>query len=251
MSGMFSPDTVSAQRVSLQLPRAAQVNIERRAKEKMNMTDPNSPGEPESLAPGRRWHLAENAYEEALTAFEFALLQVEGGFQRFAVQSIRVSADLDLGFNEIVALHVVRMQERSKDTATIAQLTNRDDLPNLQYNLRKLVTMGLLERTKSGTSSVFTVTAKGREITDRYAQLRRQTLVSNLEELSDITTKMHHAVRSMQVLTGLYEAASRELATINTAVLFEPLSDEEPAAETARPTKSAGKPRPRTKRTQA
>ncbi|MGF7122159.1 MarR family transcriptional regulator [Rhodococcus sp. TAF43] len=217
----------------------------------MSITDPQSPGEPESLAPGRRWHLAENAYEEALTAFEFAILQVEGSFQRFAVQSIRVAADLDLGFNEVVALHVVRMQERSKDTATIAQLTNRDDLPNLQYNLRKLVSMGLLERTKSGTSSVFTVTAKGREITDRYAQLRRQTLVSNLEELSDITTKMHHAVRSMQVLTGLYEAASRELATINTAMFFEPLPDEAPAAETEPPKKVAGKTRARSKRTQS
>ncbi|RVW07880.1 transcriptional regulator [Prescottella agglutinans] len=219
----------------------------------MSSTDPTSPGRPESLAPGRHWHLAENSYEEALTAFEFAVLQVEGGFQRFATQAIRVAADLDLAFNEVVALHVVRMQERSKDTATIAQLTNRDDLPNLQYNLRKLVSMGLLERTKSGTSSVFTVTAKGREITDRYAQLRRQTLVSNLEELSDITTKMHHAVRSMQVLTGLYEAASRELATINTAVLFEPLPDDEPEkerAEDARP-KTTGKNRSRSKRTQS
>lgn len=231
------------------MPRR-QVHAERTATEKMSSTEPTSPGQPESLAPGRRWHLAENAYEEALTAFEFAILQVEGGFQRFAVQAIRVSADLDLAFNEVVALHVVRMQERSKDTATIAQLTNRDDLPNLQYNLRKLVSMGLLERTKSGTSSVFTVTEKGREITDRYAQLRRQTLVSNLEELSDITTKMHHAVRSMQVLTGLYEAASREIAAINTAVLFEPLPDDESAAVDA-PPKTAGKTRSRSKRTQS
>ncbi|NKR45918.1 winged helix DNA-binding protein [Rhodococcus hoagii] len=214
----------------------------------MSSTEPHVSGEPEPLAPGRRWHLSENAYEEALTAFEFAILQVEGGFQRFAVQSIRVAADLDLAFNEIVALHVVRMQERSKDTATIAQLTNRDDLPNLQYNLRKLVSLGLLERSKSGTSSVFTVTEKGREITDRYAQLRRQTLVSNLEELSDIVTKMHHAVRSMQVLTGLYEAASRELATINTAVLFEPLAEETAEAEPALRKKGAA--RARTKRTQ-
>ncbi len=91
----------------------------------MSNTEPRSSGQPESLAPGRRWHLADNAYEEALTAFEFAILQVEGGFQRFAVQAIRVSSDIDLTFNEVVALHVVRMQERSKDTATIAQLTNR------------------------------------------------------------------------------------------------------------------------------
>ncbi len=91
------------------------------------------------------------------------------------------------------------------------------------------MSLGLLERTKSGTSSVFTVTPTGREVTDRYAQLRQQTLSTNLEELSDSVTKMHHAVRSMQVLTGLYEAASRELATINTAAFFDPLPGEAPS----------------------
>nr|MDT0525449.1 winged helix DNA-binding protein [Streptomyces sp. DSM 41633] len=151
------------------------------------------------LDPGRRWHLAQNGYEEALTAFEFALLQVEGEFQRFAVHAIQVAGDLDLAVNEVVALHVVRMQERAKDTATIAQLTNREDLPNLQYNLRKLVTMGLLERTKSGTSAVFRVTDKGREITDRYAALRSQMLTVNLTEIADVTSKLQHAVRSMHV----------------------------------------------------
>ncbi|WP_020101639.1 winged helix DNA-binding protein [Mycobacterium sp. 360MFTsu5.1] len=155
-----------------------------------------------------------------MTAFEFALLQVDGEFQRFAVHAMQVAGDLDLTVNEVVALHVVRMQERPKDTATIAQLTNREDLPNLQYNLRKLVTMGLLERTKSGTSAVFRVTEKGREITDRYAALRRQMLTSNLTELADVTAKLQHAVRSMNVLTGLYAAASRDLATINPAVMF-------------------------------
>jgi predicted MarR family transcription regulator len=177
-------------------------------------------GQPQPLEPERRWHLAQDGYEAALTAFEFALLQVDGEFQRFAVHAMQVAADLDLTVNEVVALHVVRMQERAKDTATIAQLTNREDLPNLQYNLRKLVTMGLLERTKSGTSAVFRVTDMGREITDRYAALRRQMLTSNLTELADVTAKLQHAVRSMNVLTGLYAAASRDLATINPAVMF-------------------------------
>jgi predicted MarR family transcription regulator len=184
------------------------------------MTESPPSGKPPLLDPGRRWHLAHDTYEEALTAFEFAVLQVEGGFERFAVHAQRVAGDLDLAFNEVVALHVVRMQERAKDTSTIAQLTNRDDLPNLQYNLRKLVGMGLLERTKSGTSSVFAVTPAGREVTDRYAALRRQVLASNLAELTDVTTKLHQAIRSMNILTGLYEAASRDLATINPAVLF-------------------------------
>ena len=141
-------------------------------------------------------------------------------------------------------LHVVRMQERPKDTATIAQLTNRDDLPNLQYNLRKLVSMGLLERTKSGTSSVFAVTPAGREVTDRYAALRRQVLASNLVELADVTVKLQHAIRSMHILTGLYEAASRDLATINPTVMF--TDDGQDAAPGAPP--SASKRSPKTRR---
>lgn len=204
------------------------------------------------LDPRRRWHLAEDEYEEALTAFEFSVLQVERGFQRFAVQALNVASDLDLAFNEVVALHVVRMQERPKDSATIAQLTNRDDLPNLQYNLRKLVSLGLLERTKSGTASVFAVTPAGREITDRYAELRRQVLASNLAELTDVTAKLQQAIRYMHILTGLYEAASRELATINPAVMFTPAETDghtETDGRAARPPRGGKTPRQARKRT--
>jgi predicted MarR family transcription regulator len=197
----------------------------------MNAAEQPATGEAAELDAGRRWHLAQDAYEEAMTSFEFAVLQVQRGFERFAVQAVHVAGDLDLAFNEVVALHVVRMQERPKDTATIAQLTNRDDLPNLQYNLRKLVSLGLLERSKSGTSSVFAITPAGREITDRYAELRRHSLTSNLAELTDVTTKLHHAIRSMQILTGLYEAASRDLATINPTVLFTDGANSAPEAD--------------------
>ncbi|MGV9834693.1 winged helix DNA-binding protein [Nocardia niigatensis] len=215
----------------------------------MASTDPAAPTQPPPLDPQRRWHLAQNTHEEALTAFEFALLQVEGEFERFAVNALRIAGDADLSFNEVVALHVVRMQERPKDTATIAQLTNREDLPNLQYSLRKLVSLGLLERSKSGTSSVFRVTEAGREITDRYAALRQELLTSNLAELADVTAKLQHAIRSMHVLTGLYAAASRDLATINPSVMFPP-APEPPADEAAKdaaaqkkPTRRRGSPR--------
>ncbi|MFE3798875.1 winged helix DNA-binding protein [Nocardia tengchongensis] len=210
----------------------------------MASTDPAAPAQPPPLDPQRRWHLAQNTHEEALTAFEFALLQVEGEFERFAVNALRIAGDTDLSFNEVVALHVVRMQERPKDTATIAQLTNREDLPNVQYNLRKLVSLGLLERSKSGTASVFRVTEAGRAITDRYAALRQELLTSNLTELADVTAKLQHAIRSMHILTGLYAAASRDLATINPSVMF-PATAEPVEAEAAqpKPTRRRGRPR--------
>lgn len=185
---------------------------------------------PTLLAPGHQWHLALDTHEESLTNFEFAVLQVTESFQRFAVQAVRVASDLDLTFNEVVALHVVRMQERPKDSATIAQLMNRDDLPNLQYSLRKLVKLGLLERTKARTASVFTVTDAGRAVSDRYAALRRQALTTNLSELTDVTARLQQVVRSMHVLTGLYDNAARELATIDPSVI---LTDDE---ESGRPT---------------
>ncbi|WP_347955553.1 winged helix DNA-binding protein [Gordonia aichiensis] len=175
---------------------------------------------PIPLAAGRQWHLAKDTHEEALTNFEFAVLQVAESFQRFAIQAVRVAGDVDLTFNEVVALHVVRMQERPKDSATIAQLMNRDDLPNLQYSLRKLVNLGLLERTKARTASVFTVTDAGRAVSDRYAALRRQALTTNLAELTEVTSRLQQVVRSMHVLTGLYDNAARELATIDPSVIL-------------------------------
>lgn len=173
------------------------------------------------LDPARRWHMVQTPHEELLTAFEFTLLQTEEAFRRWCVQASRLShGSLDLNFNEIIMLHVIRMQERPKDTATIAKLVNRDDIPNVQYNLRKLAANGLVEKGRIGATTVFRVTEEGRKVTDRYAELRQSLMVSATEDLADIDNKLMLATRFLNMMTGVYDGASRSTASINPSALF-------------------------------
>lgn len=189
----------------------------------------------------RSWHLAESRRDERVTSFEFALMQVYEAYQRWAVQGQRLVSEGDITFNEVVVLHVVRMQERAKDAATIAKLVNRDDLPNVLYNLRKLVSLGLVEKVKSGSSTLFRVTDRGLLETDRYAELRQQLLLENADQVSNLDEKLDSLIRLLHVMTGLYDSAARETAVINPATMFEEASPAERRA-TASSAKPASKP---------
>ncbi|GEL19856.1 winged helix DNA-binding protein [Pseudonocardia asaccharolytica] len=206
----------------------------------------NSSDETSELDPTRRWHMAQTPHEEALTAFEFTLLQVEEAFRRWCVQASRLVHGTDLSFNEIIVLHVIRMQERPKDTATIAKLVNRDDVANVQYNLRKLAGASLIEKGRLGSTTVFEVTEKGREVTDRYAELRQSLLMSATRELVDIDTKLAMGTRFMKMMTGIYDGAARGTATINPTALFAgEAGPPEPADGVAAPRAKASRSRKR------
>jgi predicted MarR family transcription regulator len=194
-----------------------------------------SAGGASELAGAGTWHLAQTPHDAQLAELEFALLQVKEAFQRWNVQASRLVSDLDLGFGEVVILHVVRMQERAKDAATIANLVNRDDLPNVQYSLRKLADLGLVEKTRVGSGTFYSVTADGTKITDRYAELRQHLLTSTLAEIDHSEEKLRRATRFMQLMTGIYDGASRTSATVNPTLFFRAASDEPaPTAGTAR-----------------
>lgn len=168
----------------------------------------------------RSWHLASTADDELATSFEFALMQVFEAYQRWVVQGQRLVGYPEISYNEVVVLHVVRMQERAKDAATIAKLVNRDDLPNVLYNLRKLVSVGLVNKVRIGSGTYFEITEQGRIETDRYAELRRDLLVSNMRQIAHIQEKLQAATDLMHSITGCYDTAARETAAMNPSALF-------------------------------
>lgn len=178
----------------------------------------------------RSWHLAEDSHDATVTDFEFALMQVYEAFQRYCVALARLVGNPEITFNEVVVLHVVRMQERPKDAATIAKLVNRDDLPNVLYNLRKLVSLGLVEKTKNGSATLFEVTEQGRLETQRYAELRNQVLLEAFSRTPNMGERVAEVNWTLNMMTGLYDGAAREVASINPTALF----PEEPEAKPAR-----------------
>lgn len=161
-----------------------------------------------------QWHLSESDLEITCTELEFALMRCFEAFGRWQEECLASVSDLSATGPENALLHLVRMNDRAKSIKELARLTNRDDIPNIQYSMRKLVAGGLVEKKGSGRTGVtYEVTSKGRQITDDYGTLRRQLLIEQVRGLSKFDSRLAEAGKTLNILAGLYEEVARIAAT--------------------------------------
>ncbi|ABI57810.1 winged helix DNA-binding protein [Alkalilimnicola ehrlichii MLHE-1] len=163
----------------------------------------------------RSWHLARTEHEALTTEFEWSLLRFQEAFQRFCLQVASISGLGSLNYSELIILHVINMQSHPQPSALIARQLNRDDLPNIQYSLRKLIKQGLVEKVKDtgGKTYCFDATDKGRELLQHYARLRHELLTEQTKNIEQIDRKLFETGRLISLLTGLYDEAGRISAT--------------------------------------
>lgn len=170
---------------------------------------------PLDTTPQRTWHLAQTSHEAATTEFEWSLLRFQQAWERWVTQLANVVGMGDLSYIEAVVLHVIRMQDRPKTAAHIARQLNRDDIPNVQYCLRKLEKMRLCRKVKQKTPKTFAyeVTEEGRRLTDHYADLRRLILTEQTKIIDQVDSKLREAAKLINLLTGLYDQSGQISAT--------------------------------------
>lgn len=165
----------------------------------------------------QNWHLAKTDFEFNATEFELALIRFNEAFSRYvmSVGTITMDSDVEIKYQEYIILHVVRMLDRPKNSTMIARIVNRDDIPNIQYSLRKLESAGLIEKKKDRNSKTFSyiATEKGAKVTDEYNELRSKILISRLEDISGASDKFEKGARFLSLMTGIYEEAARDSAT--------------------------------------
>ena len=161
-----------------------------------------------------RWHLAESAVEVDKTELEFALMRTFEGFGRWQSECLASVCDLAATGQENGLLHIIRMNDRPKTIKDLARLTNRDDVPNIQYSLRKLIGAGLVLRRGAGRSGVtYVVTEEGRHVTDAYGALRRRLLLQAVAGVPGFSDRLAEATRTPNLLSGSYEEIARVAAT--------------------------------------
>lgn len=162
----------------------------------------------------QRWHLAQKSGEIEFTELEFALMRTNEGFERWQSECLACVADLAASGAENAMLHIIRMNDRPKTIKDLARLTNRDDVPNIQYSLRKLIGAGLVERKGAGRAGVtYEVTDEGRRVTDDFGALRQRLLIDAIDSVPDIHERLREATRTLNLLCGIYEEVSRVAAT--------------------------------------
>ena len=164
----------------------------------------------------RCWHLARDEHEIAVAEFEYSLIRTLEAFGRWQSECLAAVTGLTMGGNDNAILHVIRMKDRPKGIKEIARLMNRDDFPNLQYSIRKLQQVALIEKTGSSGKRkgvTYRVTEKGRIVTDKYADLRSKLLMHFTHSVGNLEKDLENTSLILDLMAGIYEQAARIAAT--------------------------------------
>ncbi len=168
-------------------------------------------------APGkldRTWHLARNPLEIDVAELEYALMRSFEAFGRWQAECLASVIDFAASGPENALLHIIRMNDRPKSIRDLAYMANREDIPNIQYSLRKLIKGGMVERSGSGRSGVtYEVTELGRDVTDRYTEVRAALLIDAVQHVPELAQRLEDAARTLELMTGIYAQAARSAAT--------------------------------------
>lgn len=161
------------------------------------------------------WPLGGGEHEIATTELEWAILRFYAAFERCTEQLADMSGYSEATFQELVLLHVVAMQRSPQSVSSLARQLNRDDIPNLQYAIRKLTSKRLLESAgvTRGKQKTFALTPEGRRLVDKYAILRRELLTKKTQLVAQVDQRLGDATRLFSLLTGLYDNVAQSGAT--------------------------------------
>ena len=170
------------------------------------MTEATPKSEP---ATGTR-HAGDEAVDARLwSEFEYALWQVGGAFARWQRDCIATVSDLNLSGTEASILHVVHINGTPKGLMEISRLLHRDDLPNLQYAIKKLIKLDLIQKTgTSRKTMMYEVSAEGARIVAAFQEKRSATLLKMLSHVSGLPDELEEMITRLHLLTGIYDQSS-------------------------------------------
>jgi predicted MarR family transcription regulator len=162
----------------------------------------------------RSWHLARTPKEVDVAELEYALIRCFEAFGHWQAECLASVVDFSASGPENALLHMIRMNDRPKSVRDLAHMANRQDIPNIQYSLRKLIKGGMVVRSGSGRSGVtYEVTELGRRVTDDYADVRADLLIDSVARVPDLARRLPEAAHALDLMIGIYEQAARTAAT--------------------------------------
>ena len=167
------------------------------------------------------WHLAQTEPEKKLASFELELWRVFHGFLRWQEDCERCFNNYDLSGNDISVLHVIRARNNPKTIYDVARILNREDMYNIQYSVRKLERLGLIEKIakKSKKTTAYAITEKGVTDTDVFTTAKRDILIDlfkketnlNIEEVTAALVKLKVIYDEAGQIAASYKGLGHEM----------------------------------------
>lgn len=178
-------------------------------------------GAPQALPAGRPTrmpivssaHLASGRSAE-MSEFEFGLIIAGNAFNRWAVRCMSAAGVKDMTITDVLVLHHINHRAREKKLADIAFILNIEDTHVVNYSLKKLQALDLVQTEKRGKEVLYSTNEAGQALCKRYFEIREQVLVSNLTANSAEAFELAELARFLRVLSGMYDQAARAATSL-------------------------------------
>lgn len=155
-----------------------------------------------------------SAQSAELSEFEFGLIVAGNAFHRWVLHCMSAAGLKDLTPLDVLVLHHVTHRARDKRLADICFIMNIEDTHLVNYALKKLQGLGVVESHKSGKEVTYASTESGQAYVTRYREVRERCLVQALNADASLNRDIGELARLLRVLSGVYDQAARAAASL-------------------------------------
>ncbi len=150
-----------------------------------------------------------------LSQLEYALINAGHAFERWMVHCMSAAGVPDLSPLDVLVLHNTNHRGREKTLAGICLVLNVEDTHLINYALKKLRRLDLVEARRRGKEMGYSTTDQGKEVCKRYREIREACLVDALalfggpdpEEMAAMATRL-------RAMSGIYDQAARAASSL-------------------------------------
>ena len=149
-----------------------------------------------------------------LSEFEFGLIVAGNAFHRWVVHCMTAAGLKDLTPLDVLVLHHVTHRARDKRLADICFIMNVEDTHLINYALKKLQALAVVQSSKSGKEVTYSATTEGKKMVENYRAIREQCLINALKADDGLNKDIGELARLLRVLSGVYDQAARAAASM-------------------------------------
>lgn len=158
-------------------------------------------------------HLATGAMP-TLSEFEFGLILLSHAFHRWMVRCMTAAGQPDFSPLDVLVLHTVNHRAKAKRLADICLVLNIEDTHTVNYSVKKLERLKLVQSGRKGKEKVVSITAIGSAACERYREVRETLLVRAVKGLGLDEAALSEIASRMRALSGQYDQAARAAASL-------------------------------------
>ena len=150
----------------------------------------------------------------AVSELEFALNAATNAWHRWMVRCASAAGTTGMTATDVLVLHHVHHRGREKTLADLCLLTSIEDTHLVNYSIKKLAGMGLVETGRRGKEKTVAVTSEGEEACRRYHQIREALLIESLKTIGLDEGEVSRLANLLRSLSGQYDQAARAAASL-------------------------------------